>query len=125
MKVHIEDVLTLEHAMHVIEEAPKRKADIAKFDERICMKREELKKAEGRKLNLYEDLKGGILSKKEYLQLKAEYDRRIAEAEEAVRTYQKEVKLILENKSSMHHSGSVILRNTGISGHWIVMQWLR
>ena len=56
--------------MKVIEKAPKLKADVAKFDERIVRKRAELEKAEKRKLNLYEDLKDGIISKKEYLQLK-------------------------------------------------------
>ena len=102
LQMHIENVLTLEAAMQVIEKAPKLKADVAKFDERIVRKRAELEKAEKRKLNLYEDLKDGIISKKEYLQLKAEYDRRISEAETAVGSYEREMKLILENKSSMH-----------------------
>lgn len=102
LQTHIENVLTLEAAMQVIEKAPKLKADVAKFDERIVRKRAELEKAEKRKLNLYEDLKDGIISQKEYLQLKAEYDRRISEAETAVGSYEREMKLILENKSSMH-----------------------
>ena len=102
LQTHIENVLTLETAMQVIEKAPKLKADVAKYDERIVRKRAELKKAEKRKLNLYEDLKDGIISKKEYLQLKAEYDRRIGEAETAIGSYERDMKLILENKSSMH-----------------------
>lgn len=67
LQVHIQDVLTLEKAMQVIEKAPKMKADVAKFDERIRMKRGELEKAQKRKLNLYEDLKDEIISKKEYV----------------------------------------------------------
>ena len=102
LQTHIENVLTLEAAMQVIEKAPKLKADVAKFDERIVRKRAELEKAEKRKLNLYEDLKDGIISKKEYLQLKAEYDRRISEAETVIGSYEREMKLVLENKSSMH-----------------------
>ncbi|MEY8392710.1 recombinase family protein [Lachnospiraceae bacterium 45-W7] len=102
LQTHIENVLTLEAAMQVIEKAPKLKADVAKFDERIVRKRAELEKTEKRKLNLYEDLKDGIISKKEYMQLKAEYDRRIGEAETAIGSYEREMKLILENKSSMH-----------------------
>lgn len=102
LQAHIENVLTLEAAMQVIEKAPKMKADVAKFDERIIRKRAELEKTEKRKLNLYEDLKDGIISKKEYMQLKAEYDRRIGEAETAIGSYEREMKLILENKSSMH-----------------------
>lgn len=93
LQSHIRDVLTLEQAMKIVEYAPKRRADVEKFEERIRKKRGELEKAEKRKLNLYEDLKDGIITKKEYMQLKAEYDRRIAEAETAIGTYEKEVRL--------------------------------
>lgn len=102
LQMHIEKVLTLEKAMEAIEKAPKLKADTAKLDERIRRKKEELEKAEKRKLNLYEDLKDGIISKKEYLQLKAEYDRRIGEAETSICSYEKELDLFLESKSSLH-----------------------
>lgn len=102
LQVHIENVLTLEAAMEKIEAAPKIKADAAKFDDRISKKRREMEKAKKRKLNLYEDLKSGLICKEEYLQLKAEYDRRIAEAETAMGSYERELELILENKSSMH-----------------------
>lgn len=102
LQMHIEKALTLEKAMEAIEKAPEMKADVAKFGGRIQKERGELEKAEKRKLNLYEDLKDGIISKKEYQQLKAEYDRRIGEAESSISAYEKEVKLILESKSSLH-----------------------
>lgn len=102
VQMHIEKVLTLEKAMEAIEKAPRMKADVAKFDERIHRKKDELEKAEKRKMNLYEDLKDGIISKKEYFQLKAEYDRRIAEAEAFICSYEKEAKLLLESRGSLH-----------------------
>lgn len=102
LQMHIEKALTLEKAMEAIEKAPKMRADVAKYGERIRRKKEELEKAEKRKMNLYEDLKDGIISKKEYFQLKAEYDRRCAEAEASICSYEKEEKLLLESKSSLH-----------------------
>ncbi len=102
VQMHIEKVLTLEKAMEAIEKAPKLKADVAKFDVRIRKKKGELEKAEKRKMNLYEDLKDGIITKKEYLQLKTEYDRRIGEAEMLIRSYEKEASLVLESRSSLH-----------------------
>ncbi len=102
VQMHIEKVLTLEKAMEAIEKAPKMRADVAKFDGRIRRKKEELEKAEKRKMSLYEDLKDGIISKKEYFQLKAEYDRRAAEAEAFICSYEKEAKLLLESRSSLH-----------------------
>lgn len=102
LQAQIEHVLTLETALQMIENAPERKADVTKFEERIARKRAELEKEEKRKQNLYEDFKDEILSRKEYLQLKAEYDRRIGEAEQAITSYEQERKLLLENKSSLH-----------------------
>lgn len=102
VQMHIEKALTLEKAVEAMEKVPKLKADVAKFDMRIRKKKEELEKAEKRKMNLYEDLKDGIISKKEYLQLKAEYDRRIGEAEGLLRSYENEARMLLESKSSLH-----------------------
>ncbi len=102
LQMHIEKVLTLEKAMEAIEKAPKMRADAVKYGERIRRKREELEKAEKRKINLYEDLKDGIISKKEYFQLKAEYDRRCAEAEAFICSYEEEEKLLIESKSGLH-----------------------
>ncbi len=102
LQMHIEKVLTLEKAMEAIEKAPEMRADVSKHKERIQKKRMELEKLEKRKLNLYEDLKDGIITKKEYQQLKAEYDRRIAEAETSIRSSEKEVEMLLGSKSTLH-----------------------
>ncbi|MCI8276072.1 MAG: recombinase family protein [Lachnospiraceae bacterium] len=102
LQTQIEQVLTLEAAMQAIEKAPELKADVAKIEERIARKRTELEKAEKRKRSLYEDFKDGILSRKEYLQIKEEYDRRIGEAEGTVTSYEREKEMILEKKTDMH-----------------------
>lgn len=47
-------------------------------------------------------MKDGIISKKEYLQLKAEYDRQIGEVEISICSYEKEASLILESRSSLY-----------------------
>ncbi len=102
LQMHIEKALTLEKAMEAIGKAPEMRADVAKYKERIQKKRMELEKSEKRKLNLYEDLKDGIITKKEYSKLKSEYDRRITEAEASICSCEKEVEMILGSKSSMH-----------------------
>lgn len=98
---HIREVVGLTEALKMIEDAPGTKAEIIKYQKRIDRKRGELEKAERRKTNLYDDLKDGIISKEEYMQLKQEYDRRIAEAEQAVASYVREQDLILDNKGNM------------------------
>lgn len=101
LQAQIKHVLGLEKAFQMLEKLPKTKAEQMKFDGRIQKKREELEKTEKRKMNLYEDFKDGILSKKEYMQLKAEYDRRVGEAEAALCSYERELQMLLENKGNL------------------------
>lgn len=98
---HIREVVGLDEALKTIENAPKTKTEILKYQKRIDKKREEIAKAEIRKENLYDDLKDGIISKEEYMQLKQEYDRRIAEAEKVVAVCIREQDLIIDNKGSL------------------------
>lgn len=100
LQSHIREVLGLEEVLRTIDEAPYRELGIAKYNDRIEKKREELKKAERRKLNLYEDLKDEIITKKEYTQLKEEFDRQVEEAEAAILTFETEIQLLLENRGS-------------------------
>ena len=98
---HIREVIGLEEALKMIKDAPGKKAEILKYQKRIDEKRGEIAKAEIRKENLYDDLKDGIISKEEYMQLKREYDRRIAEAEQAAAACMREQDLIIDNKGGI------------------------
>ena len=98
---HIREVIGLEEALKMIEDAPGKRAEILKYQKRIDEKREEIAKAETRKENLYDDLKDGIISKEEYMQLKREYDKRIAEAEQAAAACMREQDLIIDNKGGI------------------------
>ena len=96
---HIEAVIELQEALRLIEQAPYRKADISKYQERIRVQEEENEKLVRRKANLYDDLKDGVLDKSQYQMLKEEYDRRIETANHAVCVYQKEMKMILDHQT--------------------------
>ena len=98
---HIREVIELNEALEMIEDVSGTKMEILKYQKRIDKKREEIAKAEIRKGNLYDDLKDGIISKEEYMQLKQEYDRRIAEAEKAATTCIREQDLIIDNRGSL------------------------
>lgn len=99
---YIREVIGLDEALKMMEDAPGTKMEILKYQKRIDKKREEMVKAETRKENLYDDLKDGIISKEEYMQLKQEYDRRIAEAEKAVAVCMREQDLIIDNRGSLN-----------------------
>lgn len=98
---YVREVIGLNGALKMIGDAPGTKMEILKYQKRIDKKREEITKAEIRKENLYDDLKDGIISKEEYMQLKQEYDRRIAEAEKAAAACMREQDLIIDNRGSL------------------------
>lgn len=98
---YVREVIGLNEALKMIGDAPGKKMEILKYQKRIDRKQEEITKAEARKKNLYDDLKDGIISKEEYMQLKQEYDRRIAEAEKTVAVCMREQNLIIDNRGSL------------------------
>ena len=84
IQFHIKTVLDVKKILDQMDEAPSREIEIRKLDEHIQKKKEEAWKAEKLKSGIYEDLKDGILDKKEYQNLKMEFNRRMEEAEEAM-----------------------------------------
>ncbi|MCD8150521.1 MAG: recombinase family protein [Clostridiales bacterium] len=91
LNLHIKKVLDVQDAIKAIESAPSQKLMVQKYQERIEKKSEELKKAELLKTGIYEDLKDGLLDKEEYLELKAEFNRRIIDAKSAIENLQKQI----------------------------------
>ncbi|HJC56655.1 MAG TPA: recombinase family protein [Candidatus Eisenbergiella intestinipullorum] len=91
VNLHIQKVLDVQEALKQIEKAPSRQLMIQKYLERLSRKEEEQKKAERLKIGIYEDLKDGLLDKEEYQKLKAEFDRRIVEADAAVKELKRQI----------------------------------
>lgn len=84
---HLKNVLDLQTALKDMENAPAAAGLIQKYEARIEQKKEELKKAERRSLDVYEDWKDGLLDAEEYRKFKQEFDGRIAAAQAAIRGF--------------------------------------
>lgn len=96
---HVKNVLNTEKALKDIDTAPSVQFLIQKYESHIEKKETELKKAEKLKVGIYEDLKDGLLDKAEYLKLKQEFDGRIENASEAIRSLRQEISALQENHS--------------------------
>lgn len=96
---HVKNVLNTEKALKDIDTAPSVQFLIQKYENHIEKKEIELKKAEKLKVGIYEDLKDGLLDKAEYLKLKQEFDSRIEDASEAIRSLRQEISALQENHS--------------------------
>lgn len=96
---HVKNVLNTEKALKDIDTAPSVQFLIQKYESHIEKKELELQKAEKLKVGIYEDLKDGLLDKAEYLKLKQEFDSRIENASEAIRSLRQEISALQENHS--------------------------
>lgn len=99
VNLHIRNVLDTEKALRDLDDAPSVQFLVQKYEGHIAKKVAELEKAEKLKVGIYEDLKDELLDKQEYLKLKQEFDRRIQEATEAIRTLHKEIQNLQEDHS--------------------------
>lgn len=102
VNLHIKNVLDTEKALRDIDTAPSVQFLIQKYEGHIEKKETELKKAEKLKVGIYEDLKDGLLDKPEYLKLKQEFDSRIQDATDAIRSLRQEILTLQENHSQCY-----------------------
>ncbi|MDE6233927.1 MAG: recombinase family protein [Lachnospiraceae bacterium] len=100
VQIHVKEMLGIKNAVKMLDELQWKQAGIEKYEERIKSEKQKKAKIEARKLNLYEDFKEGILSKKEYVQIKEEYSCQAAISERAVNSYEHELELLKNNKGS-------------------------
>ncbi len=97
---HLNKLLDYKEKLEYVEKTPYMKADVSKIEGRIGKKQEELDKLNQRKLNLYNDLKDGILSREEYEMFKSDYDKQIAEAEGIIASLNTDKQMILDNSGA-------------------------
>lgn len=105
LKEHIANILNMEQILAYIETLPFHQAEVQKMDSQLVRKQEELARYGRLKASLYESLSDGLMDKTEYLELKASYDRKIADAQAS----EKKLKVELEN----------LLQNRGENSVWI------
>ena len=99
LKQHISNILRIEKVLAYIETLPLQRMEIQKSDARLVRKQEEILRYQHLKVTLYESLKDGILDKSEYLEMKALYDGKLREAQEAETMLKQEQERILLNRT--------------------------
>lgn len=95
LQEHIRMVVELENCLKAIQEAPREHAGMKKAEDRMTAAEAEIARYRRLKTSAYEDLKDGILSKEDYLDIRNQYDARIADAELAQEQLRKELSLYL------------------------------
>ncbi|MGN0298066.1 MAG: recombinase family protein [Lachnospiraceae bacterium] len=96
---HMKNLLDSEKALSSVDTVPSVPLLIQKYKEHISRKETELRKVEKLKMDIYEDLKEGLLNKAEYLKLKNEFEQRMEDTMECIQNLYTELTALQENHS--------------------------
>lgn len=100
LKQHIAAVLDMERVLGYLETLPLRQEEVRRADAKLLKKQEEAGRYERLKRSLYESLADGLVSKEEYLELKAVYDEKLQEAQAGLAGLEKELEDLLHGRSA-------------------------
>ena len=102
LKVQIGNILDLKRAMERVSEIPFQELDIRELEKRIEQKEAEVLRCKELRNMLYEDMKDGIVSKEDYMELHEAYTQRRDMAEEAAGKMRQEIRDILASNTDKY-----------------------
>ncbi|WP_029232981.1 recombinase family protein [Butyrivibrio sp. VCB2006] len=99
IQTFIENILDIQRILKYLKDVPLQEIDIKEIEKKKELKIKELRRCKEHRNLLYEDLKDGTVSQEEYNELYESYNKRARNAEEMIRTYEHEIRDIIENRS--------------------------
>lgn len=96
LKRHIGCILDLERVLEYAGTVPFRDLDVRKLEERREKLLGEAERCRELRMMLYEDMKDGVITKEDYVELHAAYEARWKEAQEAAGKAEREIRAVLE-----------------------------
>jgi hypothetical protein len=99
---HIELVEQIESCLKEIQQRPENHFYLAKCEEREAALDQEVERYRYLKSALYEDMKGGLISKDDFVDIRAQYDARLADADMARENLRKEMLLLSQGEGDPH-----------------------
>lgn len=102
LKQHIESVLNLEEMLEYVDTVPFQELDLRELDMKLQNKEDELNKYKSLRDSLYEDMKLGIVTKDDYVELREAYANRCKSLEIIITQIKQERKSVLEMKNDKY-----------------------
>lgn len=96
---HIRVVVEMRKCLDFIEKLPFRQINLRKAEERLLKIEEETSRYRKLKITLYEDMKEGIVTKEDYVDISVQYEQRIKDAEQAAEQIHKEIDTLMGNST--------------------------
>lgn len=115
LQQHIRMLVEMEGFLQEIQAAPLHKIAVRKAEERMQKIDEEVAKYQRLKGSLYEDMHDGIISKEDFVDIRSQYDMRIAEAMLAKEQLHRELDMSLENGTTPYAWMNEFLEHRNLS----------
>lgn len=100
LRLHIAYICSLEELLQAIEELPLQEYEVQKKSEQLEQRRSDLVRNQKLKISVYEDYKDGLLTKKDYLEMKADYEGICVQLENAIDVLEEEIDSLIQNRKS-------------------------
>jgi len=98
LRIHVFLVCSLESLLKAMKELPLHEYEVQKRQRQLKERKEELLRTQKLKFSLYEDYKEGLLSKKDYVEMKEDYEAICPEMEKAIRLLEEEIDSIVQGE---------------------------
>ena len=116
LQAHIADVLDMERILTYINTVPFQELEIKELERQKEAKEQEIQRCQELRNMLYEDLKDGVVSKEDYVELYEGYSNRRKKAEDAVRKIGHEIRDVLDAKTDKYEWIHYFKEHQNISG---------
>lgn len=102
LQEHIRILIELDRCLQIIKDTPLSRANIIKAQDRYAKTEIESERYHRLKASLYEDWKEGILSKEDYMEIRDQYDEKLADLVTAQNQIQREIDANINTTTSAH-----------------------
>ena len=94
---HVQQICKLDAVLDYIAALPESQREVFNYDAQMAKLNEEIQRFQDLKLNLYSDMADGVISKEEYMEFRAGYDRKIQARQHSLVQLQDERKQTVES----------------------------
>ena len=112
LRTHLSLISTIDEVQEIIAKLPLQEKEVQKRCRQLEERRNELARYQKLKISVYEDYKEALLTKKEYLEMKEDYEVSCTRLEEAIETLEREVSLLVK-ENGLHSPWIERLKGSG------------
>ncbi len=102
LQEHIRNVVDMKRILDFISLIPLQEIEVKRLEKQLYVKEQEVERYKELRTMLYEDMKDGIVTKEDYIELHAGYDKKRKIAEESIRHIKAEIDNIVNAKSDKY-----------------------